>query len=185
MERPMITLPAYAAEAQLALGFGCAGLGAQLTWPLFRRRQSMLIIQLGAACSYAASYALMGQKTGTAVCLIGAIQTTIALLAGDRLWLSRMGYVFLPVVIGVGVLTYSGLPTLFAITACCLVMIGRLQPDTLRMRGIQLSAAPFGAGHDILIGAWPCLAGALASFAIALTAFRRELRALGAAPGPA
>lgn len=178
----MFTLIAQAAEAPFAIGFGCAGFAAQLAWPFFRRRETILTIQLGAACSYAASYALMGQNTGTAVCLTGAIQTTIALLAGDRPWLSRMGYVFLPVVMGVGALTYAGLSTLLAVTACCLVMIGRLQSDTLRMRGIQLSAAPFGAGHDVLVGAWPCLAGALLSFGIAGTAFLREARARASAP---
>ncbi len=73
-------------------------------------------------------------------------------------------------------MTYSGLPTLLAVTACCLVMTGRLQADTLRMRRTQLMAAPFGAAHDLLAGAWPCLAGALLAFAIALAAYRREQR---------
>ena len=156
--------------------FGLAGLAAQLGWPLLRSRQAMLKGQLGAACCYATSYAMMGRETATAVCLIGAIQTTVALLAGERPWLSRMGYAFLPVVLGAGVLTYAGLPTIFAITACCLTMIGRLQSDTLRMRGVQLTASPFGAAHDVVVGAWPCLVAATVTFAIALTAFRRELR---------
>lgn len=172
----MIPLLAHAAEAPLATVIGSAGLAAQLAWPLFRTREAMLTVQLGAACCYAASYALMGQDTATAVCLTGAIQTTVALLAGDRPWLGRIGLVFLPVVLGVGALTYSGLPTILAVAACCLVMVGRLQPDTLRMRAIQLTAAPFGAAHDALVGAWPGLAGATVTFAIALAAFRRERR---------
>ncbi|MEV8468134.1 YgjV family protein [Fluviibacterium sp. DFM31] len=156
--------------------FGFAGLAAQFAWPFFRKRDAILTVQLGAACSYATSYALMGQKTATAVCLLGAIQTTVALLAGDRAWLSRLGYAFLPVVLTVGAVTYSGLPTLLAVAACCLVMIGRMQQDTLRMRGIQLTASPFGAAHDLFVGAWPNLMGAVVSFVIAFTAFRRELR---------
>ena len=55
-------------------------------------------------------------------------------------------------------------------------MIGRMQSDTLRMRGVQLTASPFGAAHDVVVGAWPALAGALISFTIAATAFRRELK---------
>lgn len=172
----MTTLFAHAAEIPLATMFGAAGLAAQVVWPLFRSREKILTVQLGAACCYATSYALMGQATGTAVCLTGAIQTTVALLAGDRPWLARMGYVFLPVVLGIGVLTFSGIATFLAVTACCLVMIGRMQSDTLRMRRIQLTASPFGAAHDVLIGAWPCLAGACVTFTIALTAFRRERR---------
>jgi len=156
--------------------FGLAGLAAQMGWPLLRSREAMLTGQLGAACCFATSYSLMGQETATAVCLIGAIQTTVALMAGERLWLSRMGYVFLPVVLVAGVLTFSGLPTIFAITACCLSMIGRMQSDTLRLRGIQLTASPFGAAHDVVVGAWPCLIAATLSFAIALAGYRRELR---------
>jgi hypothetical protein len=172
----MTSVFAYAADASTASAFGVAGLAAQLVWPLFRSRQSMLTVQLGAACSYATSYALIGQDTATAVCLTGAIQTTVALLAGDRPWLSRMGYVFIPVVLAVGALTYSGLPTILAVTACCLIMLGRMQFDPLRMRGLQLTASPLGMAHDVAVGAWPCLAGALAAFAIGLAAFRREWR---------
>ena len=117
----------------------------------------------------------MGQDTATAVCLIGAIQTTVALSAGDRRWLSKLGYVFLPISLTIGALTYSGLPTLLAVTASCLIMIGRMQRDTLRMRGVQLTGLPFGAAHDAVVGAWPALAGALLSFAISAVRFRQEL----------
>lgn len=156
--------------------FGLSGLAAQFVWPLLRKRDAILSVQLGASCSYATSYALLGQQSATAVCLIGAIQTTVALLAGDRAWLSRLGYVFLPLVLIIGFITYSGLPTLLAVMACCIIMLGRLQKDTLRMRGIQLTASPFGAAHDVVVGAWPSLAGAVVSFILASTAFRRELR---------
>ena len=172
----MITLLAHVSDVPLATAFGVSGLVAQLAWPLLRTREAMLTIQLGAACSYAASYALMDQHTATAVCLTGALQTSVALLAGDRPWLARLGYVFLPAVLAIGVATYSGLPTILMVTACCLVMIGRMQPDLLRMRGVQLTASPFGAAHDVAVGAWPCLLGALVSFTIAMTGFRRELR---------
>lgn len=157
--------------------FGAVGLAGQMIWPLFRNRETILIVQLGAVCSYAASYALLGQSTATGVCLLSAIQTTIALLSGDRAWFSRIGYIFLPFVLVIGALTYSGLPTILAVTASCLMMIGRLQRETLRMRGVQLCASPFGAMHDIAVGAWPNLIGALMSLAIGLTAFRREQRA--------
>jgi len=155
--------------------FGVLGLTAQIAWPLFRTRKTMLAVQLTAACCYGLSYALMGQGTASATCLSGAAQTGVALLAGNRQSSLRIGYVFLPIVLCAGALTYSGLPTLLAVTACCLSMIGRMQTDTLRMRGVQLTASPFGAAHDIVTGSWPCLAGAFLSFTIAAFAFRREL----------
>lgn len=177
----MIDLFTHSGAAALAPAFGVAGLAGQVVGPVFRRREAMLTVQLGTASSYAACYALIGQQTATAVCLTGAIQTTVALLAGNRPWVARMGYGFLPVVLALGVMTYSGLPTLLAVTACCLIMAGRLQADTLRMRGVQLGAAPFGMAHDALVGAWPCLAGALVSFTVAATAFHRERQRRGTA----
>jgi len=54
------------------------------------------------------------------------------------------------------------------------MMIGRLQKDLMKMRAIQLGASPFGAAHDIVVNNWPCLVGALLSFATASLAFRRE-----------
>lgn len=154
--------------------YGTAALATRMISPLFACRERILTAQLAASCLYAASYASMDQLTATSVCLIGAIQTTVALIAGDRAWLNRMGYVFLPVVLIMGALTFSGLPTILAVTACCLMMIGRLQADLMRMRAIQLCASPFGAAHDAVVGAWPCLVGAILSFAIAAAAFRRE-----------
>lgn len=172
-------------DPSMAPLFGIAGLIAQMAWPLFQSRETMLTIQLAGTCSYATSYALLGQDTATAVCLTGAIQTTVALLAGDRPWISRMGYLFLPLVQLFGVLTFSGLPTLLAVTACCLTMLGRMQSDTLRMRGLQLTASPFGAAHDAVVGAWPNLAGAILSFTVAFMAFRRELKHRRLASGSA
>ena len=161
--------------------FGAAGLATRVISPLFVRREQILTAQLAASCLFAASYALMDQLTATSVCLIGATQTTVALIAGDRPWLNRMGYVFLPVALAMGTVTFAGLPTILAVMACCLMMIGRLQQDLLRMRGIQLCAAPFGAAHDLVVGAWPCLAGAVLSFAIAAAAFRRDWKRSAAA----
>lgn len=156
--------------------FGAAGLVVRMASPLFARRGQILTSQLAASCLFATSYALMDQQTATSVCLIGAIQTTTALIAGERPWLNRMGYLFLPVALAMGVATFSGLPTILAVTACCLMMVGRLQQDLIRMRGIQLCAGPFGAAHDIVTGAWPCLAGAVLSMTIAAAALRRELK---------
>jgi hypothetical protein len=138
-------------------------------------REHILTLQLGIASAYATHYALMGVTSGATVCLIGATQTTIALLSGDRPWLSRLGLGFIPLACLIGALTFSGIATILAVTACCLVMLGRLQSDTLRMRALMLAASPFGISHDAFTGAYPALAGALLSAAIAATAFHREL----------
>ncbi|MCT4369164.1 YgjV family protein [Yangia mangrovi] len=141
----------------------------------------MLSAQACIAGCYAAQYALLGQWSGTGVCAIGATQTLIALAAGDRPWLRHMGLVFLPLVWLVTALTWCGLASGLAMTACCLVMIGRMQGDTLRMRTILLCAAPFGIGYDLVVGALPGLMGALLSACIGAAALHREWRVRQAA----
>ena len=163
-------------DLPLAPLFGAAGLAGQVAWPMLRDRQHILAAQLGIACCYATQYALMGQGTGMAVCLVGATQTTIALIAGDRPWLSRTGLVFVPLVLALAVVTWSGLPTLLAASACTLIMLGRMQRDILRMRAVMLCAAPFGIAYDLSVGAVPALIGAVLSLALSALAFRRALQ---------
>lgn len=159
-----------------AAAFGAVGLACQLTWPLFSKRRTILGIQMGIGTNYAAQYALLDAWSGAAVCALGASQTLIALLAGDRVWLRLLGLGFLPIVALACLATWAGISSLFALSACALVMIGRLQKDTVRLRQFMLAAAPFGMGYDLSVGAVPALAGACVSLVISLAALRRELR---------
>lgn len=161
-------------DEPVAAAFGGAGLAGQLAWPLLRSRTRILAAQLGIASSYATQYALLGQWTGTGVCAVGATQTVFALVVGNRPWLRYLGLCFIPIVGLISYLTWSGAASAFAMTACCMIMIARLQRDTLRMRAIMLAAAPFGIGYDLAVGAIPALAGAILSAAIGIGAFRRE-----------
>ncbi|MCI5075889.1 YgjV family protein [Oricola sp.] len=164
-------------DAPLAAVFGAAGLMCQLAWPLFRSRRKILAVQLGIGSSYAASYALLDAWSGVGVCSVGATQTLIALIAGDRPWLRRMGFVFIPVVGAISFATWSGIASFFAMTACCLIMIGRMQRDTLAMRCFLVAASPFGIGYDLTVGAAPALAGAIISAGLGFAALIRELNA--------
>jgi hypothetical protein len=153
------------------------GLACQLAWPLFRDRRSILTVQFGIGASYALHYALLGAWSGAGVASLGATQTALALLAGERPWLRRMGLVFLPVLGGVGAITWDGASSLLALTACALVMIGRMQADTLRLRILLLCAAPFGIGYDASVGALPALVGACVSAGLGVSMLAREIRA--------
>lgn len=170
----MICLTILSTEVPLAPVFGLAGLAGQLAWPLLRRRESILATQIAIAGCYATQYALMEQWSGASVCLVGASQSAIALISGDKPWLSRLGFGFIPLVIVLSYLTWNGLPSLLAACACCLVMIGRMQRDMLRMRAVMLAASPFGIGHDVMVGAAAALAGALLSCVIGAAALLRE-----------
>ena len=160
----------------MAVVFGGLGLACQLIWPLFRERRRILSVQFGIGANYGLQYALLEAWSGAGIASLGATQSAVALLAGNRPWLRKMGIVFLPIVAMVCYLTWSGVSSLFALSACSLVMLGRLQSDTLRMRVLLLAAAPFGMAYDISVGALPALCGAVTSATIALAMLIKELR---------
>jgi len=164
-------------ENPAAAGFGLAGLACQMAWPLFRSRHWILTTQFGAGVDYSLQYALLGAWSGASVAGLGATQTAILVLAGDKPWLRYLGPVMLPLVTAICIATWSGPESFCALVAVTLVMIGRLQRDTIRLRILLLAAAPFGMGYDILTGAAPALAGAVASAAIATTMLMREMKA--------
>jgi hypothetical protein len=161
-------------ENPLAAGFGAMGLLCQLAWPLFRCRRKILTVQFGIGADYGVQYALLDAWSGAGVAGLGALQTAVALLAGERPWLRRLGLVFIPVVCAIGYLTWCGPASLCAMLACSLVMLGRTQSDTLRLRCFLLAAAPFGIGYDLLVGA-PALVGAILSACVSATALVREI----------
>lgn len=173
----MTELVQFIEQNPLAVAFGLMGLACQLAWPLFSARRSMLTVQLGIGSFYAMQYALIGAWSGAGIASLGATQTVVALIAGDRTWLKKLGFIFLPLVAAVCYLTWVGAPSLFALAACSLIMIGRLQDDTIALRLFLLAAAPFGMGYDISVGALPALAGGITSAVIATTMLVREMRA--------
>lgn len=162
-------------EKPLAVLFGSLGLTCQLAWPMFSARQLMLAVQFGIGANYGLQYALLEAWSGAGICSIGATQTVIAFFAGERPWLRKLGLTFLPVVGAVSYLTWSGYASLFALAACSLVMLGRLQKDTIRLRMFLLAASPFGIGYDLSVGAAPALCGAITSAILAAIMLAREI----------
>lgn len=172
MTMPLNTL----LENSTSGAFGAAGLACQLIWPLLKRRRAMLGVQMGIGSNYGVQYAMLDAWSGAAVCALGASQTLVAFLAAGRPWLRYLGLAFLPAVAAAGLITWTGWPTLFALSALTLVMIGRLQQDTIRLRQFMLAAAPFGIGYDLSVGAALALIGACISLVISLGALRCEIR---------
>jgi len=160
----------------LAAAFGTAGLFCQLVWPVFRARRAIITAQLGIGADYSLHYALLGAWSGAGVAGLGAAQSALAFFAGDRPWVRHAGYVFVPVVGVIGYLTWSGIESAFALAAVTLIMVGRMQADTLRLRILLLTAAPFGMAYDIAVSALPALIGGMVSTIIAVSMLVREIR---------
>lgn len=160
----------------IALLPGVVGLLAQLTWPLLNTRRGILSVQAAIGLGYGTQYALLGAWSGAAVAWLGGVQTLLVLFLGVRHTRTIALGVF-PILLLLGVVTWSGIPTLLALIASGLTMMGRMQQDTLRLRKLQLAAAPIGAAHDLYVGALPALAGAVTSAVIAALALRRQAKA--------
>lgn len=167
-----------------AMMFGATGLACQLGWPLLRRRPAILIAQFGIGASYALHYACLEAWTGAAIASLGATQTCVAMLAGERRWAGKLGLAFFPLVALACCATWNGWASLLAMTACSFVMLGRMQSDILRLRIYALGAAPFGISHDIVVDAVPALIGAIFSASIAAVMLAREIRRRKAWPFP-
>ena len=163
--------------APLASVFGAAGLLCQMVWPLFRARKAIITAQFGIGANYSVQYAVLEAWSGAIVAGLGAVQSLIVLCAGERPWLRRAGLVLLPIVGAAGLATWTGIETLFALTAVTLIMVGRLQRNTLRLRMFLLVAAPFGIGYDILVGALPALIGGILSALISMSMLVHEIKA--------
>jgi len=170
----MSVVIAFVDAHPLAALFGALGLACQLTWPLFSARRAILAVQFGIGAGYAAQYALLGAWSGAGIAALGATQTALTFFADEHPALRRIAILFLPAAGAICVATWNGAASLMAAAACTLVMAGRMQSDTLRLRLFSLSAAPFGIGHDIFVGAALALVGAIASAGVAAVALVRE-----------
>jgi len=162
-------------ENPLATAFGVAGLLCQLIWPVFRGHRAIMTAQFGIGADYSLHYALLDAWSGAGVAGLGASQSALAFFFGESSWFRWVGLAFLPVVAVVCYATWSGVETVFAFAAVALIMIGRLQRDTLHLRILLLSAAPFGMSYDILVGATPALVGGCVSAIIAVSMLIREI----------
>jgi hypothetical protein len=163
-------------ENPLATAFGAAGLLCQLIWPVLRDHRAIMSVQFGIGADYSIHYALLDAWSGAGVAGLGALQSAMAYFYGERPWFRRVGLVFLPVVAAISYATWSGWETVFAFIAVALIMVGRVQKDTLRLRILLLAAAPFGMAYDVLVGAAPALAGGGVSAVIAGSMLIREIR---------
>jgi hypothetical protein len=141
-----------------------------------RTRRAILRMQSGIGLGYGTQYALLDGWSGAFIAWLGATQNLTLLLDRRDHLRPVIGYFFLPVVGLACALSWSGLPSLFAFCACGLVMLSRLQRGTIRLRAMQLMAAPFGIAYDLSVGAMPALCGALISAAIAALALTLEIR---------
>jgi hypothetical protein len=177
MER-MLALIADDPTAAVA---GLAGMLCLTAWPLFRRRSTMLAIYIGNNLAFAAHYGILHEWTAVAMNGLMGAQSVVAISLERRPWLRWAYYAFMPMVGGASLVTWHGLPSVFAAAATAFSTLGRLQRNEVLLRTLMLASTPCWTAHDLLVGSLPGLAADLLSMTIGATMLLRRTPAIGMA----
>lgn len=145
-------LPSSAFLLEPANIAGFVALGSSVTWPLLRRRQAILIVQVAGSLLFGLHYLLLGASTGAAMCVLASLQGVALVTLVDRR--QRIGVVVATMAIGalVAALTWSGLPSMLSQGGQAGSAIGRLQLDTQRLRLWFLVSVSFWCSHNLMVG---------------------------------
>lgn len=132
--------------------FGAMAVAATLIWPFCSGRCTILSIQCVGAGAFALHFLLIGSGTAAITSLIALIQLLAAATSQSRsqLWLiySTSGIALILAI----VMTWNGLPTIFAGIGSLLAAVARLQQSAARMKAGFLISAPFWVTHNFLVG---------------------------------
>ena len=158
-------LPAMPALGEPATILGAIALAASCTWPMLRRRQAILMVQVAGSLLFALHYLLLGAPTAAAMCATGVVQGLSVILITRRP--ARIAVVGVTVAISLvaTTLTWTGLPSLLSQGGQLAGALGRLQLDTQRLRLCFLGSVLFWCAHNITVGS----VFGLASDTLALT----------------
>lgn len=145
-------LPSAGAMLEPANLAGFVALGSSVTWPLLRRRQSILAVQVAGSLLFGLHYLLLGAPTAAAMCVMGALQGVALVVLIDRR--RRIGVVGATMAVSLVVtsLTWMGLPSLLSQAGQAMSAIGRLQIDTQRLRKWFLVSVAFWCTHNLMVG---------------------------------
>ncbi|PWC54553.1 YgjV family protein [Azospirillum sp. TSO22-1] len=141
--------------APLAQGIGLAGTACGMSWPLFRSRLGMLLAQFATNLFFALHYGLLGAETGCAMNLLAAAQVAAAVPLGTRPGFRLVYLAVLPFIVAGVVLTWEGLPSLFAAMGFGVVSLARYQTAVRPFRLIMAVALPCWFAHNLMVGSLP------------------------------
>lgn len=159
------------------LSLACAAIGALClaAWPIMHGRKSILLAQLAVATSFAAHYALEGMPTAATLNLLGAVHVSIALLLGHLPRFRWIGWIMIPAILVVCLLTWTGWTSALSTAGTLVIAFGRIQIQPRRLMILVLAGTPFWLAHDVLVGS-PLAFVDLFSLVVGITVLYRESR---------
>lgn len=141
--------------APLAQAIGLVGAAAGMSWALFRSRFGMLMAQLVAGVAFAGHFALLGATTGAVMNVLATFQVAAAIPLGTRPGFRIVYLALLPLIAVAALLTWSGVPSLFAALGFAFVSLSRYQVSVVPFRLFMAVALPCWFGHNLLVGSVP------------------------------
>ena len=136
--------------------FGALGLCLGFASGIMPRRD--LILASAAACSvcFALHYGHLGAYTGTAMCVVAAMQSLVAAVAiGERArpaWIVPLFAGSSLLAAGLTLATWNGWPSACAGIGALLATLARLRPQPQAMRRLFFAASSCWAAHNWLVG---------------------------------
>ncbi len=106
-------------DQPFAAAWGVFGMLCLITWPLFRRRTTMLVVQLGIAVGLGVHYGLLGAMTAALMNALCAIQVVAAIPIERQPRLRWTYYAVIPVIALASGLTWNSCRRRSPRWACC------------------------------------------------------------------
>ena len=125
--------------------------------PMFRTRQTILLVQLAAGICFAAHYYCLGISVASLATVLGAVQTGAAIFSAKGAAMNRLGYGLIVLMALVGLWFWQGPISALSVGAVTLIALGRMQQDELHLRLLLLAGGGLWIAHDFIGEAWIAL----------------------------
>jgi hypothetical protein len=131
---------------------GMLGVAAGCSWPLFRTRRSILVVQVLSSVLFALHYGLLGAHTAAAMCVAGVVQGVAATLLPSGRARNGVFAVTIAASLAVTGATFAGLSSVLAQTGQILSAVGRLRATPQEIRLCGLASESMWTSHNLLVG---------------------------------
>ena len=177
----------FSNSLDLSTAAGIIAFIALVSWPLFRERRAILVVQLCAGIGFSLHYTFLGVAAAATVNVLGCVQTFAAIFSEESPAVRRLGYGLIGLMILAGVYFWAGPVSSLSVTAMVLIALGRLQSDPMKLRILAMTGGGFWMAHDFIVNSMIAFAADTASLAIAIFTFARlslPAKAMHSAPAP-
>jgi inner membrane protein len=145
---------------------GYLGAITNMLWPVFRSRRAMLLAQVAGAFLFAIHFFLLGALTASILITVAGVQAILAVPLGSKPRFRLVYLATVPLIAGIMIYSWQGLPSLFASLGLATISVGRYQLNIIRFRLLLVACIPLWIAHNLMVGSIP----GLISDAVSITA---------------